>query len=104
MVASTDPGWLQTAFNTLTGLFDRVGLKKCQENRGDGVPPIPDGRGTGRQSLYPEDDGDGEELQGATVGVGELPGVREGLGKGITGCAPPNPARRGEWGTGAGGR
>ena len=27
MVASTNPGWLQTVFNTLTGLFDQVGLK-----------------------------------------------------------------------------
>ena len=26
MVASSDPGWLQGAFNTLIGLFDRVGL------------------------------------------------------------------------------
>ena len=28
MVASTNPGWLQTAFYTLTGLFGQVGLKK----------------------------------------------------------------------------
>ena len=28
MVASTDPGWTQTSFYTLTGLFDRVGPKK----------------------------------------------------------------------------
>ena len=28
MVASTKPGWLHTAFDTLTGLFDQVGLKK----------------------------------------------------------------------------
>ena len=27
MVASSDPGWLQGAFNTLVGLFDRVGLQ-----------------------------------------------------------------------------
>ena len=27
MVASTNPGWIQTVFNTLTGLFDQVGLK-----------------------------------------------------------------------------
>ena len=27
---------------------------------GDGMPFMPDGRGTGRQSLYPEDDGGGE--------------------------------------------
>ena len=27
MVASSDPRWLQVAFNTLVGLFDRVGLR-----------------------------------------------------------------------------
>ena len=27
MVASTDPGWIQLAFDMLTGLFDRVGLR-----------------------------------------------------------------------------
>ena len=27
MVASSDPRWLQGAFNTLVGLFDRVGLR-----------------------------------------------------------------------------
>ena len=28
MVASSDPAWLQGAFNALVGLFDRVGLQK----------------------------------------------------------------------------
>ena len=28
MVATSDPGWLQGTFNTLVGLFDRVGLQK----------------------------------------------------------------------------
>ena len=28
MVASSDPRWLQSAFNDLFGLFDRVGLRK----------------------------------------------------------------------------
>ena len=71
MVTSTNQGWIHTAFNTLTGLFDRIGLKKkCQENRGDGVPPIPGGRGTVRRRLYPEDDRGGEELQGATPVAG----------------------------------
>ena len=27
MVASSDPCWLQGAFNTLVGMFDRVGLR-----------------------------------------------------------------------------
>ena len=28
MLACTDPGYLQTAFNAMMGLFDRVGLNK----------------------------------------------------------------------------
>ena len=28
MVASSDPAWIQGAFNALVGLFDRVGLQK----------------------------------------------------------------------------
>ena len=32
MVASASPGWLQTAFDVLTGLFDRVGLWKNFRN------------------------------------------------------------------------
>ena len=27
LVASTDPGWLQSEFDTLMGLFDRLGLR-----------------------------------------------------------------------------
>ena len=27
MVASTNPGWIQTVFDTQTGIFDRVGLR-----------------------------------------------------------------------------
>ena len=27
MVASTDPGWIQLAFNTLTGVFDQLVLR-----------------------------------------------------------------------------
>ena len=32
MVASTDPGWTQTKFDTLTGLFERVRLKTNFQN------------------------------------------------------------------------
>ena len=32
LVDSTDPGWLQLAFDKLTGLFDRVGIKKNLRN------------------------------------------------------------------------
>ena len=31
MLDSTNPGWLQTIFDTLTGLFEQVGLKKNSE-------------------------------------------------------------------------
>ena len=46
MVAPTNPGWLQTALDTLTGLFDWVGLQEnviktagmvCQPSRAAGV-------------------------------------------------------------------
>ena len=68
------------------------------------MPPMPGRRGKGRLSLYPEDDKGKEEIQGDTAGVGELPRVREGIDEGVTGCAPPNPARRGKGGTGTGGQ
>ena len=53
MVASTNLGWIQTRFDMLTGPFDGWDWKKCQENCGDGISPIPDRRGKGRLSLYP---------------------------------------------------
>ena len=28
VVASTDPGWLQSAFDFMTGMFDQVGLRR----------------------------------------------------------------------------
>ena len=65
---------------------------------------MPGDRGTGRQSLYLADDRGGEKPQGEAAGAGELPGVREGLGEGVTGCAPPNPTRHREGGTGEEGR
>ena len=45
-----------------------------------------------------------EELHVVTAGAGELTRVQEGIGKGVTGCDPPNPARRDKGGTRAGGR
>ena len=32
MVASTDPGWIQSSFDTLTGLFEQVGLRTNVRN------------------------------------------------------------------------
>ena len=46
LVASTDPGWLHSAFDTLTGIFNRVRLRKntsktvgtvCTPCQADGV-------------------------------------------------------------------
>ena len=45
---------------------------------GNGVPALPGGQGTGRQSLHPSDDGIGGEISVATAGEGTIPGVREG--------------------------
>ena len=42
----------------------------CPEKRGYGLPNMPGGRGIGRKSLYPVDDGGREELQGETEGAG----------------------------------
>ena len=47
------------------------------------MTPIPGVRDMVRQSLYPVDGRDGEELQGATLVLGELPRVREGIAKGF---------------------
>ena len=44
------------------------------------------------------------EFQVETVGVGALPEVWEVTSEGVTGGAPPNPARRGKSGVGAGGQ
>ena len=44
--------------------------QECPENCGDGLPPMLGGRGTGRRSIYPADEGVGEELQGETAGAG----------------------------------
>ena len=56
---------------------------------------VPNSRGVGRISLHTEDDSRGKYFQGDTAGMGDLPGVREGTGEGVTGGAPPNPARHG---------
>ena len=42
---------------------------ECLENCWGGLSPMLGGQGTGRRSLYPEDDGGREELQGETVVV-----------------------------------
>ena len=40
------------------------------------------------------------ELQGETEGAGAISGVREGIEKGVTGCALTKPARHGKRGLG----
>ena len=77
---------------------------KCQEKNGDGVPPIPGRRGKVRGSMWLSYDGGGYGIQGATAELSEPTGVWEGLVKGVNWCAPPNPERRDEGGTGSGGR
>ena len=105
IVASTEPGWLQLAFDTLTGIFDWVGLQKnVRKTGGGGVQAMPVSRGAGRRGLHTAYDRVGTQFQGETAGTGALTGVREGTGKGVDGGAPPNPARRVKRGVGAGGR
>ena len=93
MVASTDPGWLQSAFNMLMGLKLLFGpTDELPKDCGVGIQALPGGWGAGRQSLHPEDDGRGEELRGVAEAAGNMPGNQEVSDKGVTGDAPPNPA------------
>ena len=55
-------------------------------------------QGAGRRGVHTADGGGGTEFQGETTGMGALTGVREVIGEGVTGGAPPNPERRGERG------
>ena len=105
LVASTDPGWIQLVFDTLRVIFDQVGIqKKRPQDRGDGVQAMPGIRSVVRRGLHTADDRVGTKFQGDTAGTVVLPGVLEGTGEGVTGDAPPNTARCGERGVGAGGR
>ena len=66
MVASSDPAWLQGAFNALVGLFDRVGLRKnvgktvsmvchpCQATAGNITQAVYGRRLTGEGKSYKE--------------------------------------------------
>ena len=65
---------------------------------------MPNSRGAGRRGLHTANNRGGTELKGEAAGEGSLSRVWEGLGKGVTGGAPPNPARRAERGVGARGR
>ena len=76
---------------------------KHSKNRGDGVPAMPGGQGAVRRGLHTENDRGGTELQGEAVVEGDISILREGICKGVTGGAPPNPARRGKMGVGEGG-
>ena len=77
MVASTDPGWLQSDFDTLTGLFGRLGLQEnVQKDHGGGVQTMSGIRGAGRRVLHPVDDRGRADLQGAAAGSGAMLGVQ----------------------------
>ena len=105
LVASTDPGWKQLVFDTLTGIFDRVGLpKKRSQDRGGGVQVIPGSCVTGIQFLHTSYDRGGSEFQGETVRMGALSGVQYGTDKEFTRGALPNPAQSGKMGVWAGGQ
>ena len=61
-------------------------------------------RGAGRQVLHTADDRVRTEFQGEIAVTGALYGVREIIGKGFTGGAPPKPAQSGQKGVGSEGR
>ena len=75
-------------------------MDKRPQDHGYVVQAIPVRRGVVRRGLHPENNRGGEEIQGVVAGAGGMTGVREVVGKGVTGDAPPNPARRGERGVG----
>ena len=58
LVASTYPGWLQSAFDKLMRLFDQVGLgKNIRKTVGVGIQAMPGSQGAVRRGLHTEDDG-----------------------------------------------
>ena len=100
MVASIDPGWLNNAFNTLTGIYDQVELRtNVKKTVGMVCHPCRAVRLRPDEAYIRQMTWGGEKIQGATTGEGEMLGVRQGLGERFTGCAQPNPARSGKWGT-----
>ena len=52
MLASLDPGWLLEAFNTLVGLFDRLGLRKHSRKTIAMVCCICQAAGTQSKTVY----------------------------------------------------
>ena len=67
------------------------------------MPAMPGSQGAVRRGLHTADDEVRADFQGEAAGAGELPGVQEGLSKGVTGDEPPNPARSDKRGVGEGG-
>ena len=110
LVAYTDPGWLQSEFDTLTRIFDRVGMRKnVHKTMGMVCKPFRTAKVRADKAHTRKMTGGGTEFQGETVGTCALPGVREEIGEGVTGGTPPNSARcgargvregeqRGKWG------
>ena len=49
-------------------------------------------QGAGRRGLHTVDDRGGTEFQGEKTGTGDMTGVREGTGEGVTDDAPPKPS------------
>ena len=73
MVTLLDPRWIQGAFSTLVGLFDRIVLqKKNREDSRHGMPPITGGRESVRGGVRATDDGRGPFLLGLAEGKGAV--------------------------------
>ena len=103
LVASTHPGYLHSAFEILTEIFDQVGLRtKVCKTVGIVCKPF-QVAGVQSDESYTQSITGGVDFQGYTAGTVALPGVWQGIGEEVTGGAPPNPARRVERGVGAGG-
>ena len=88
------------AFDVLTGLFDRVGLwTNVRKTVGMMCRPCQEAGVRAEKAYTRRMMGEGGGLQGVSSigasGAGTIPGMQEGSGKGVTGDAPPNPARGG---------
>ena len=99
MVASSDPRWLQWAFNALVGLFERVGLRT---NVGKTVSmtcrPCP---ATGNQSEVAYGRkmmGGGADISRETKRAGQVRGLREGGGGRVAGSPLDDTAWEGKGG------
>ena len=86
MVASSDPRWLQWAFDTLVSLFDQVGLRANVRKTVSMVRRPCQAAGTQSAEAYGRNmTVEGGNIPGAAERTGTVQGMQEGDGGGIVG-------------------